>query len=218
MKNISIILISLITLASCHKHEPVIDNSLKVGNILCSDGSILNPSLVKSYAKNPIGVIFWRNDYKDASITDQAYAVAIEDIGEDYLIDIVENISKVSEDEAKFDGSSNTSALITFCIENNINSPVIKKVVSYNPYNVSGWFLPSVAQAKELSFRIQEITPSLEKIGGKGFSGWYWTSTEDGNGSQSPLIYNLIISYKENRVTNSIKSNKLLIRPIIAIR
>ena len=46
MKKIYIILLSIIgVISSCTKHEDIIDTSLQPGSILCSDGSIVHPSL-----------------------------------------------------------------------------------------------------------------------------------------------------------------------------
>ena len=60
MKKIYIILLSIIgVISSCTKHEDIIDTSLQPGSILCSDGSIVHPSLFSPNEKEAIGVVFW---------------------------------------------------------------------------------------------------------------------------------------------------------------
>ena len=76
MKKIYIILLSIITIiSSCTKHEDIIDTSLQPGSILCSDGSIVHPSLFSPSEKEAIGVVFWCNDGNNPSIKETAYAV-----------------------------------------------------------------------------------------------------------------------------------------------
>ena len=44
-------------ISSCTKHEDIIDTSLQPGSILCSDGSIVHPSLFSPSEKEAIGVM-----------------------------------------------------------------------------------------------------------------------------------------------------------------
>ena len=111
MKKIYIILLSIIgVISSCTKHEDIIDTSLQPGSILCSDGSIVHPSLFSPSEKEAIGVVFWCNDGNNPNIKETAYAVSLEDLEENPLIDTDEDIANVSEDENSFDGAANTAS------------------------------------------------------------------------------------------------------------
>lgn len=118
MKKIYIILLSIIgVISSCTKHEDIIDTSLQPGSILCSDGSIVHPSLFSPNEKEAIGVVFWCNDGNNPDIKETAYAVSLEDLEENPLIDTDEDIANVSEDENSFDGAANTAAIMNFAIK-----------------------------------------------------------------------------------------------------
>ena len=121
MKKIYIILLSIIgVISSCTKHEDIIDTSLQPGSILCSDGSIVHPSLFSPNEKEAIGVVFWCNDGNNPDIKETAYAVSLEDLEENPLIDTDEDIANVSEDENSFDGAANTAAIMNFAIKDSL--------------------------------------------------------------------------------------------------
>lgn len=58
------------------------------------------------------------------------------------------------------------------------------------------------------------LSQSLEEH----FDGWYWSSTEDGAGKDTPKVFALISSLTKGRATSTSKRNSFKIRPIIAIR
>ena len=203
MKKIYIILLSIIgVISSCTKHEDIIDTSLQPGSILCSDGSIVHPSLFSPNEKEAIGVVFWCNDGNNPDIKETAYAVSLEDLEENPLIDTDEDIANVSEDENSFDGAANTAAIMNFAIKDSLAYPAAQKAIEYAPKGVTGWFIGSIAQ----------------NIGGTHFDGWYWSSTEDGAGKDTPKVFALISSLTKGRATSTSKRNSFKIRPIIAIR
>ena len=134
MKKIYIILLSIITIiSSCTKHEDIIDTSLQPGSILCSDGSIVHPSLFSPSEKEAIGVVFWCNDGNNPNIKETAYAVSLEDLEEKFLINTDEDIANVSEDENSFDGAANTAAIMNFAIKDSIAYPAAQKAIEYAP-------------------------------------------------------------------------------------
>ena len=203
MKKIYIILLSIIgVISSCTKHEDIIDTSLQPGSILCSDGSIVHPSLFSPNEKEAIGVVFWCNDGNNPDIKETAYAVSLEDLEENPLIDTDEDIANVSEDENSFDGAANTA----------------QKAIEYAPKGVTGWFIGSIAQNKAISNNLEKVYSSFSIIGGTHFDGWYWSSTEDGAGKDTPKVFALISSLTKGRATSTSKRNSFKIRPIIAIR
>ena len=219
MKKIYIILLSIIgVISSCTKHEDIIDTSLQPGSILCSDGSIVHPSLFSPNEKEAIGVVFWCNDGNNPDIKETAYAVSLEDLEENPLIDTDEDIANVSEDENSFDGAANTAAIMNFAIKDSLAYPAAQKAIEYAPKGVTGWFIGSIAQNKAISNNLEKVYSSFSIIGGTHFDGWYWSSTEDGAGKDTPKVFALISSLTKGRATSTSKRNSFKIRPIIAIR
>ena len=219
MKKIYIILLSIIgVISSCAKHEDIIDTSLQPGSILCSDGSIVHPSLFSPNEKEAIGVVFWCNDGNNPNIKETAYAVSLEDLEENPLIDTDEDIANVSEDENSFDGAANTAAIMNFAIKDSLAYPAAQKAIEYAPKGVTGWFIGSIAQNKAISNNLEKVYSSFSIIGGTHFDGWYWSSTEDGAGKDTPKVFALISSLTKGRATSTSKRNSFKIRPIIAIR
>lgn len=209
-----------LTFISCSfpDEEDIYDHKIKVGYVYCSDGSTLHPDFFKDSNKKAIGVVFWINSNFKAN-DDLAYAVSLEDLENDFLINSDENIDNVTEDENDFNGASNTAGYLAIGIKDSLKKiPAIEKVVKYAPENVTGWFVPSAGQAKTISNNIEAVYETFTKLNAQKFNDWYWTSTEDGNGEKSPDYFSLIISLNKGRVTNSRKSNVYKIRPIIAIR
>lgn len=207
-----------ILMFSCCKHEDIIDTSFQPGNILCSDGSVIHPSLFSESQKNAIGIVFWCNDGSDTNIKDIGYAVSLEDLEADLLIKTDEDISNVSENESSFDGAANTAAIMTFAIKDSLDYPAVKKTIEYAPKGVTGWFIPSIAQNKAISQNLSKLYSSFEIVGGQKFDGWYWSSTEDGAGKDTPKTFGLVSSLQEGRTTSTSKTNSFKVRPIIAIR
>lgn len=219
MKIVYIIAISIIVMvSSCTKHEDIIDTSLQPGSILCSDGSIIHPSIFSPNEKEAIGVIFWCNNGSNPNITEIAYAVSLKDLEENILIDTDEDISNVSEDETSFDGAANTAAIMSFAVKDSLDYPAIQKVVEYAPKGVTGWFIGSIAQNKAISNNLEKVYSSFALTGGDRFEGWYWSSTEDGAGKDNPKVFALVSSLTEGRATSTSKKNSFKVRPIIAIR
>lgn len=219
MKKIQLSLLSvfIMTISSCTQHEDIIDTSFQPGNILCSDGSVIHPSLYSDSDKKAIGIVFWCNDGK-SNITDIGYAVSLEDLEENLLIDTDEDISNVTEDETSFDGASNTAAILSYAIKDSLDYSAIQRTIEYSPQGVTGWFIGSVAQNKTIYHNLNKVYSSLSIVGGKEFEGWYWSSTEDGAGKDNPKVFALVSSLTEGRATSSSKKKSYKVRPIIAIR
>lgn len=168
--------------------------------------------------KEAIGVVFWCNDGNNPNIKETAYAVSLEDLEENPLIDTDEDIANVSEDENSFDGAANTAAIMNFAIKDSLAYPAAQKAIEYAPKGVTGWFIGSIAQNKAISNNLEKVYSSFSIIGGTHFDGWYWSSTEDGAGKDTPKVFALISSLTKGRATSTSKRNSFKIRPIIAIR
>ena len=117
-----------------------------------------------------------------------------------------------------FDGAANTAAIMNFAIKDSIAYPAAQKAIEYAPKGVTGWFIGSVAQNKAISNNLEKVYSSFAIIGGTYFDGWYWSSTEDGAGKDTPKVFALISSLTKGRATSTSKKNSFKIRPIIAIR
>lgn len=206
---------SLLLLSSCEKHieEEDVLTEIKIGNVLCQDGSVVHPTLLKG--KQPVAVIFWCN-INNTENTDLAYAVSIKDIGNDFLTERMENIGEVSEDMKSYDGLKNTSAYKIDAEKDSLSVPAVDLVLNYENGAISGWYIGSVAQHTEL-FRNKDIVyDTFTKINGERMKGYYWTSTKV---ESSPEYYGYSFSYEGNneKIIPALKNKKYNVRPFITI-
>lgn len=126
----------------------------------------MHPSLFSPNEKEAIGVVFWCNDGNNPDIKETAYAVSLEDLEENPLIDTDEDIANVSEDENSFDGAANTAAIMNFAIKDSLAYPAAQKAIEYAPKGVTGWFIGSIAQNKAISNNLERyilLSQSLEE-------------------------------------------------------
>ena len=49
------------TIASCDAHQDFPDTSMKIGDILCTDGKVVRYEKMKAQEKTPIAVVFYVN-------------------------------------------------------------------------------------------------------------------------------------------------------------
>ena len=66
------------TIASCDAHQDFPDTSMKIGDILCTDGKVVRYEKMKAQEKTPIAVVFYVNQKEDIEGT--GYAVYLKDI------------------------------------------------------------------------------------------------------------------------------------------
>lgn len=204
-------LVFILLFSSCTKHQEMVDNSLTVGNFICADGSILNPTNYQSSETPPVGVIFWSNRQ------DSALAVALEDLGYFILADTLAKIESVSGSIEELNGAQNTAALLNFAAKNNAKTPAAGACTKYAPKGVTGWYLPSAGESKLLNKNIAAVNESLTLVG-ELCQGWYWTSTEDATGDDTAKFFGIVSSIHEGRLISSEKTNTFNVRPIISIR
>lgn len=203
--------------AGCVKHTITTDRTLKVGNIYCSDGSIVDPDTYKhDNSDNAAGIIFWVNE--GDSIEEKAYIVSLRESSESMFWADTLIASGVNTSITALDGAANTAALQTFKIKNGCNVPAMEEAVAYND-GIESWFLPSAAQLMEVYKQKDAVKYAMKACNGQDFEAvWYWTSTEDNSGAEN-LKYNAyIVSLKEGRIQ---ATNKFLwhkVRPVKAIR
>jgi len=215
----SLICFFLTAFYSCNDCPETIDTSIRVGNILCSDGSFIEPGYLNKDGKKAIGVIFWVNPGNDESVTDLGYAVSLHNLNAVAWSDTILAINNVSVSENDFLGASNTSEISLAGQDGKFQTPAATNSIDFKPEGIPGWFLGSVGQMKELYKQRIIVNESIMTAGGNGFNDiWYWTSTQDGTGGSTSEQFSLIISLTEGTVLNSIKDSHFAIRPIIAIR
>ena len=211
------ILMSVSMLCSC-EHEDVsyLTDEYKIGNIVCSDGSIIHPSLYSSQYR-AVGVIFWVNGDND-STTDKAYAVSLQSLGEHILVpdSLCEDIQNVSSDKLSFNGFNNTVGFQTFMLDKKSKFPAIINVVEYSPYGKKGWYIGSIAQEQRLFESRHIVNETLAMLQGEEVSGDCWSSTE-AEGEEAAALYALSLNYNSGNVTPVMKTEKLKIRPFITI-
>lgn len=217
-KRILFLSIAIAVFTSCIKHEYTIDTSLKVGNLYCSDGSVISPAAYSTSGKTAVGVIFWVNNNSNLT-TDRALAVSLENLPPVAWAEMLEHINNVSTDLKAFNGASNTASIIIWGNGKGVNTPASIQAYNYAKHGVPSWFLPSVAEALQIYTNKDIIYNALNYCGGEEFNEvWYWTSTQDGTGAETTILNALSISLTEGRATGSGKINTFAVRPIIAIK
>lgn len=81
MKTLSLLSLGVLLLASCDcDHDEALSSSsaFDVGDVLCSDGSIMTESRFEQSDKEAVGIVFYVN--KDPEVENLGYAVYIHDL------------------------------------------------------------------------------------------------------------------------------------------
>lgn len=218
MKAKKVLLVAIIALLAtgCTKHTIVADRTLKVGNIYCSDGSVMDPDTYKSEGRdNAAGVIFWVNDTLDTE--DKAYIVSLSNARKNIWCDSLVSTG-VSTSIDQYDGAANTAMLQTFEVRTSAKAPAMEIAVNFSE-GIANWHLPSVKELMEIYRNKAVIKYALQACDGEGFDKvWYWSSTEDNSGEQSKHFNAYIVSLKEGRIQASHKFDSYHIRPVKAIK
>ena len=89
------------TIASCDAHQDSPDTSMKIGDILCTDGKVVRYEEMKAQEKTPIAVVFYVNQKEDIEGT--GYAVYLKDIVPCAYSDSIGIKHDTSADLAAFD-------------------------------------------------------------------------------------------------------------------
>ena len=148
-----------------------------IGDILCTDSSIVKPSAWPVAGKTAMGIVFYV-DNTDA----HGWAVQLQEQG-NYIwgtsqetdIPTLTNYATSFEAMADFDGYDNTQK-----IRDAGNATTYPAAYAVDFAN--GWYLPAEGQLRLLYSEIVTLNTSLQVVGGSLFpmeSGWrYWSSTE----------------------------------------
>lgn len=92
------------TIASCDAHQDFPDTSMKIGDILCTDGKVVRYEKMKAQEKTPIAVVFYVNQKEDIEGT--GYAVYLKDIEPCAYSDSIGIKHDTSADLAAFVGTA----------------------------------------------------------------------------------------------------------------
>lgn len=217
MKKAIFFFFTLFLFASCDKHIDPIDLSLKVGNIYCTDGSIVPPDQFRQSGKVAAAVIFHVETNPENEF--RTYGIALEEVGKYYYSSKTEKVKDVSTNINDFKGSSNTAALLLDAKTNEYEVPAAHIASQYSFSGVTGYHLPAAGELKALAANMSIVDRSLKKINATPLSGnWYLSSTQDGESDPNSELYCLAVSLTEGRTISVFKDETYSVRPAISIR
>lgn len=215
MKKLLYIMLAFIGMAvtSCDGHHPEPDLGMKAGDILCTDGQVLDFASFEKSGKEGIGVVFHVNHNPD--IEGIGYAVYLHDLAPVEFADSLGIKQGTSADVTAHDGNRNTYALMS---QRNVGSPMADAVFDLWRFGQSA-YVPSVAQLRLLKEARPYINGRIEAIGGTAipeepWECWYWSSTEVA-GQESMKAW--LFSLSQGAMQETPKDQHHKVRPIITI-
>ena len=199
--------ISALAMASCEEHVEIYDSSIKVGNILLSDNTVISPYGYDRDSHMAVGVIFYTHE-------DTVLVVGTKELGSHIYTDSIGTVSNVTNDVVSLCGAENTAAILS----SEFHSPAVEAVKAFcSP--VSGWVLPSAGELKALSRNLAVVSVSMKAIGGDAFTTrQYLSSSQDGSSTDSEKMYYYSVSLENGFVTSVLKSTEGCVRPVLRIR
>lgn len=194
-------------MTSCEEHTDEFDGSLRVGNILLADNSVVSPQGYDSDGQQAVGVIFYCN-------RDTALVVSTHELGSYAYADSLGTVGSVDSDSRTLCGAENTAALLV----SEIPTPAAEAVADFRS-PMASWALPSAGELRALASMLPVVENSMRMIGGEPFSdGQYVSSTQDGSSSESEQMYYLSVAVRSGFVTSTIKTTPGRVRPVLRIR
>ena len=160
-----------------HEGDKSIASSLQVGDVVCSDGSVLSKEQFGSSKKEPVAIVYHVN--RNPEIKALGYAVSIRDVAPKAFADSLGVEQETSALLGKEDGNENTHAMYR---HEEVKSPLAVYVFDMWRYGQSA-YIPSVKQLTYLYQQIGLVNQRIEAVGGLPISlqpgdCWLWTSTE----------------------------------------
>ena len=202
-----VVMSSVIILSSCEEHTDIYDRSIKVGSILLSDNTVIDPMGYDSRDCQAVGVIFYVN--KDTTLV-----VGLKELGSFQFSDSLGTVTSIVNDAVSKCGMENTAAIMA----SDIHSPAVEAVRNY-PSPISGWALPSAGELKALSDNLCDVASSMRIVKGDAFSnGQYVSSSQDGASSESEQMYYYSVSLKNGFVTSTVKTTPGKVRAVLRLR
>jgi hypothetical protein len=194
-------------MTSCEEHTDEFDGSLRVGNILLADNSVVSPQGYDADGQQAVGVIFYCN-------RDTALVVSTHELGSYAYADSLGTVGSVDSDSRTLCGAENTAALLV----SEIPTPAAEAVADFRS-PMASWALPSARELRALASMLPVVENSMRMIGGEPFSdGQYVSSTQDGSSSESEQMYYLSVAVRSGFVTSTIKTTPGRVRPVLRIR
>ena len=194
-------------MTSCEEHSDEFDGSLRVGNILLADNSVVSPQGYDADGQQAVGVIFYCN-------RDTALVVSTHELGSYAYADSLGTVGSVDSDSRTLCGAENTAALLV----SEIPTPAAEAVADFRS-PMASWALPSAGELRALASMLPVVENSMRMIGGEPFSdGQYVSSTQDGSSSESEQMYYLSVAVRSGFVTSTIKTTPGRVRPVLRIR
>lgn len=155
--------------------------TVHIGDILCTDGSIISSEAFAASGRTAEGIVFYVNESGQGwAVSLECQAVNTHWVTYDHYYDMydipeLDNFEHSREAILDLDGYTNTAIIrnahgadwypAAWCVDFN-----------------NGWYLPAAGQMRWLMAYINEINTSLAIVNGTTFvfdnPRWYWTSTE----------------------------------------
>lgn len=192
---------------SCEEHTDEYDGSLRVGNILLADNSVVSPQGYDAEGKQAVGVIFYCN-------RDTALVISTHELGSYAYADSLGTVGSVDSDSRTLCGAENTAALLV----SEIPTPAAEAVAAFRS-PMASWALPSAGELRALAAMLSVVENSMRIIDGDPFDdGQYLSSTQDGSTSESEQMYYLSVAVRSGFVTSTIKTTPGRVRPVLRVR
>jgi hypothetical protein len=192
---------------SCEEHTDEYDGSLRVGNILLADNTVVSPQGYDAEGKQAVGVIFYCN-------RDTALVISTHELGCYAYADSLGTVGSVDSDSRTLCGAENTAALLV----SEIPTPAAEAVAAFRS-PMASWALPSAGELRALAAMLPVVENSMRIIGGEPFDdGQYLSSTQDGSTSESEQMYYLSVAVRSGFVTSTIKTTPGRVRPVLRVR
>ncbi len=205
-------LTAIAVLASCDAHTDFPDTGLKVGHVLCSDGSTRALENLDYSVDTPVAVVF------DVSHNDggsMGLAVWLRDLPMLAMADSIPVMQGTSASLEDRDGNANTYALYS---AKDVYSPLAGAVFDMWTKGQSA-YIPSVAEMRVLHEALPGIGATIVALGGDALNDgtdgcWYWTSTEvEGQQADKAWLY----SMASGSIQETPKTQAHRCRPIITL-
>jgi hypothetical protein len=192
---------------SCEEHTDEYDGSLRVGNILLADNTVVSPQGYDAEGKQAVGVIFYCN-------RDTALVISTHELGCYAYADSLGTVGSVDSDSRTLCGAENTAALLV----SEIPTPAAEAVAAFRS-PMASWALPSAGELRALAAMLPVVENSMRIIGGEPFDdGQYLSSTQDGSTSESEQMYYLSVAVRSGFVNSTIKTTPGRVRPVLRVR
>ena len=200
------------TACDCH-HFDEPSSEMAVGDIYCTDGSVVTLQEFVKSNKIPTAVVYWVNPDVTAEI--MGYAVYLNDISDEAFTDSLNVVQNTSKNIYELDGNENTYAIYK---TKEVSSPMALPVFDLWTYGQAA-YIPSVAQLRQLQEVHNYINPRIEALGGEALSNnpdecWYWSSTEvEGQDDLKAWL----VSMNSGIIHETPKDQKHHCRPVVTI-